>query len=552
MPTATAYRRAPLVDAAYTPLSDAAVHTEGLQQELARRALGLVDLTRVTPLDTVLATKVGGYTEAPAMPDVQTAAETLRDDPSAFMATMRAASMLAAMKRDKAGMIAVLTAMRAFLDAASTIAEEKLFYAGADALRLTVDLYRRTGQAFLLNLLESLRARLPDVSGVMHMFPFQRAFEPDQNAATAEEREYQARMERLATGKLTADALAASALLSQYSGSGRDAAAPLAGLNALNRFHGMPCGAFAADPYLAGRDPAQAVELTALCAQTEAYFDALCSTGDLAFADKLEKLLVNALPDMLFENGVRLEQPTNRLCGDESVDVQKPEPSDTTSILRALYAIRRAVWLLRDDDTLAYMLPMAGGCLTRLGGVPVRLVSEVEDGLDKTVRIHVECMQPAHGTLLLRVPAYADAATVCVNNGRVQTAPPGELFSVARDFANGDVITLKLTLNPRLETGYRGSASVYLGAQLMALALPDAGASWRYALVTGMRMSPVYENGQPQVLLAACDAPAWQEKAGFILPPPQGVPMSAAYELTLIPYAGAAGRIAAFPCVRER
>lgn len=39
-------------------------------------------------------------------------------------------------------------------------------------------------------------------------------------------------------------------------------------------------------------------------------------------------------------------------------------------------------------------------------------------------------------------------------------------------------------------------------------------------------MTPVEENGEPFALLAACEAPMWKEKAGFILPPPQGVPMA--------------------------
>lgn len=34
MPTAIAYRRAPLVDPALVPLSDAAVHADGLQKQL--------------------------------------------------------------------------------------------------------------------------------------------------------------------------------------------------------------------------------------------------------------------------------------------------------------------------------------------------------------------------------------------------------------------------------------------------------------------------------------------------------------------------------------
>lgn len=204
----------------------------------------------------------------------------------------------------------------------------------------------------------------------MHMFPFQREYRPETGAHTPDEEAYYARMQRFATGKGTADALAMTALIAQYSGSGRDAAAGKAGLTALSRYHGMPSGAFSADPFLAGRDPARAVELPAACAQAEAYFDALCQSGDAAMADRLEMLLVNVLPDLLTPDGVRSLSPTNRLAGDESCQAQSPEPEEVSALLRALYAIRRSVWMSQDDDTLAYVLPVAGGCLTRLGGVP--------------------------------------------------------------------------------------------------------------------------------------------------------------------------------------
>ena len=102
-----------------------------------------------------------------------------------------------------------------------------------------------------------------------------------------------------------------------------------------------------------------------------------------------------------------------------------------------------------------------------------------------------------------------------------------------------------------METGYRGSISIYVGAKLMALALPDRQAEWRYAAITTLPMTSVEEDGVPYALITACEAPMWKEKAGFILPPPQGVPMGDAYELTLIPFAGTSGRIAAFPVVKE-
>ena len=225
MPTAIAYRRAPLVDPALVPLSDAAVHAGGLQEQLAEMALSLVDLNRMSPLDAALATKLGGYTQTPPFPDVEAAAGFLPAEPERFAATLRAAAMLSAMARDKQGMLRVLSAMRAFGQALGEMTEEQLFSCGADMLRLSVDLYRRTGQPFLLSLLESLRSRLPDVSGLMHMFPFQREYRPETGAHTPDEEAYYARMQRFATGKGTADALAMTALLAQYSGSGRDAAA---------------------------------------------------------------------------------------------------------------------------------------------------------------------------------------------------------------------------------------------------------------------------------------------------------------------------------------
>ncbi len=552
MPAANAYRRAPLVDPAYVTLTDAAVHAGGLLQTLTDHALKLVDTERMSTLDAVLATKLGGYTQTPPLPDIEYAAEHLADMPRHFIDTCRAAAMIAAMNRDKDAMLRVLDAMRALMQALPKMSEEKLFSVGADVLRLSVDLYRRTGQPFLLDLLESLRARLPDVSGVMHMFPFQTEFQPETGAHTAQEEEYYGRMQRFATGKYMADTLAMTALLSQYSGSGRDAAAAKTGLNALARFHGMPSGAFSADPYLAGRDPARAVELPAACAQVEALVDALLMSGETAMADRLEMLLQNVLADMIHTDGVRTLSPTSRLSDDDSCAVLKPEGEEVTAVLRALHAVRRSVWLSRDDDTLAYMLPIAGGCVTRLGGVPVRFTAEVSGVFTKEISIRVECRQPASGTLLVRVPAYTDGAQVSVCGAKPEAVPQGQLHAVRRTFQNGDVITLTITVSPRLETGWRGSVSVYVGAQLMALALPEENASWRYAILRSLPVTKAQEDGVPYALLTACEAPAWREKKGFIAPPPQGVAPGAAYELTLIPFAGVQGRIAAFPCVTER
>lgn len=548
MPVVDSYRRAPLANPVFVPFSDGAMQLSGLHGEMTEQVLAMANIAAMTPLDAVLASKLGGYSDLPPVPNVVAAATELRENPRGFVLLARAALMTAAANQDKESLLRLITSMRVFLEALPELNEDQLLSMGADALRLTSELYRRTGMPFLLTVLEHLRAQLPDVSGVMHSFPFTKAYEPqDLSKMDAETARYHARMEKFATGSLMADALAMTAHLALYSGSGRDGAAGKAGLTALMRYHGAPTGAFTADPYLAGRDPARATDLSALCAQIEALYDLLAASGDMTFADRLELLTFSALPDLISREGIRALQPMNRLCGDDSCSFAKPEPQDTSALLRALYAIRRSVWMAKEEDEIAFLLPLDSGCLTRISGVPVRLTAKVAGTYEKIVTLSLEAKQPVNFTLQLRVPSFVSEAGVAVNGGREQAVRAGTLFGVQRTFRNGDTITLRLLSLPRTEVGYRGGVSVLCGPHLMALPLPDDGAGWQFALMKDTALTPTEENGELCVLATATDAPAWQSKAGFIAPPPQNTVAGTEYQLMLLPFARTVGRIAQFP-----
>ena len=68
MPAASAYRRAPLVNPAYVPLSDAALHPEGTMKNRIQQVLNMVSPRHMSTLDSVLATKLGGYASCPPCP----------------------------------------------------------------------------------------------------------------------------------------------------------------------------------------------------------------------------------------------------------------------------------------------------------------------------------------------------------------------------------------------------------------------------------------------------------------------------------------------------
>ncbi len=552
MPTYDTFCRAPLVDPAYVALPDSAVHVEGSLDQLIRRVLEMVDLAALSPLDAVLATKLGEYTDMPPMPALATAAQALPSDPRGFMDQVRAGMLIAAASKNKDAMLGVLAAMRAFAEAMPAMGETALLPVGADALRVAAELYRRTGQRFLLALMERLRAQLPDVSGLFHSFPFQKPVVPEAVAdgAMDEASQYHRRMKMLGTGSVICDALSITAQLAMFSGSARDANASKAGLAALQRFHGMPHGAFAADPYLAGRDLSRASDLASVCALLEALEDLLCASGDTTYAERMERIVENALAGLLRPDGVCASQAVNCFLADDTCAVRRAQPAEVSAMLRALYAVRRSVWMVKGEADLAMLLPYEGCCLARMDGTPVRICARREG--PHTLSFSIEAKQPAEFTLHLYVPGYAASATVSLNGGKAMPASCGKLHAVKRLFRTGDTITLALDCPPFVETGFRASASVYLGSLLMALPLPDADAAWQYAISEDAEPTVFIEEGKLRVHVDACLAAAWAARGGKVPPPPQGVPLGDRYELTLLPYAETLGRIAAFPQAARR
>ncbi len=539
MPTYNAFCKSPLVNPSFVPLSPTAVHPEGLLADC------LAALPAPRSDDARLLAALMAADGAPEWPDLSAAATA--DTLEATLALMHAALPVAALQKDKERMLLLLTRMREIAALLPTLPEERVAPLGADCLRLCAELYRRTGQRFLLTMMAALRSQLPDFAGLYHSFPFVKPFVPGDapEDATDGNAAYERRMTLLATGSHAAEGLAVTALLGQYSGSGREAAAAKAGLTALWRYHGLPIGSYSANPTLSGRDPAEGADADTLCALCEAYADLLCAQGDPHVADRMETLLFAGLRGAL------------RACGEGKQTLQTPNLLAAASapegaaqdrpFYRALYAVRRSLWLAADEETLCLMLPLDSTCVTRVDGAPVRLRVSGGYPFADEVRVTVECRKQTRFTLQIRIPAFALGATVTVDD-KPQDVPAGELFKLTRTFHDGDTLTLRLPNPPRMETGYRSALSVYRGNVLMALPVADGG-EWRFALARGTEWQTADADGQLRVRAEAIAAPQWDERNGRVLPPPQGLAGIADQPIEFIPYADTDARISAFPQV---
>ena len=538
MPTYHAFCKAPLVNPSYVPLSPTATHPEGYLADC------VAELPAPRSEASRLLAALMSDGPAPECPDLSAPAEA--DTLGGTLELLHAALPVVALQKDKERMVQLLTRMREVGALLPALPEERVTPLGADCLRLCVELYRRTRQKLLLSLMAELRSQLPDFAGFFHSFPFVKPFVPGDapEDATDSNAAYERRMALFATGRHTAEGLAITALLGQYSGSGREAAAAKSGLAALWRYHGLPLGCYSADPMLAGRDPAEGADVPALCALCEAYADLLCAQGDPHVADRMETLLFAGLRGALraCRRGEDPAQRHNQLRALPATDA----PDYDLPLTRALYAVRRSVWLTAGDETLCLMLPLDSTCVTRMAGAPVRL--RVRGGYPYTdeVRVEVECRKPARFTLQLRIPAFALGATVALEGQKPQDAPAGELFQLTRSFCDGDALILRLPNAPRMETGYRNALSVYAGNVLMALPVAD-DAPWRLALSRRTAWEAVGEAGQPRLRALATAVAQWEERNGRVAPPPQGTAEQADQPLELVPYADTDARISAFP-----
>jgi len=83
-------------------------------------------------------------------------------------------------------------------------------------------------------------------------------------------------------------------------------------------------------------------------------------------------------------------------------------------------------------------------------GAKVSLTQKGEYPYESVVRFEIKASKPAKFALNLRIPAWAEAASVSVN-GKRETASPGTFARVEREWKDGDRIELELPMKIRLE-----------------------------------------------------------------------------------------------------
>jgi len=207
-----------------------------------------------------------------------------------------------------------------------------------------------------------------------------------------------------------------------------------------------------------------------------------------------------------------------------------------TNVARTLASL--GAYLAAADEEGIAVLQYAAGEL-RLGGFSLRTETAYPE--EGTISILVQSAPERESRLRLRIPDWAEGATVMVDGAEPQPVEPG-WADIRRTFAAGDRIVIELPVEPRFTwpdlriDAVRGSAAIERGPLVLCLESTDLPAGVGIdAVRLDVRALPVSEADGARVTAEIVALPGTESDLPYASSAPASVG-SGPIELSLVPY----------------
>jgi hypothetical protein len=232
-----------------------------------------------------------------------------------------------------------------------------------------------------------------------------------------------------------------------------------------DKYHGQPHGMFAADECFGGRELNRGIELCAVVEQMYSLQHNFRVLGDPYFLDRYERIAFNSLPGTISPDQWQHQylQQANEINAKYGLKqhVWQTDGADSTgmgvapnfgcctaNINQGWSKFTSNVFLQSPSDKGVVIAVIAPASVTTKDGSTVSITTDYPFGDDATITaISKSAAFPLH----IRIPGFADSATISVDGGAPTSAKNGTLFTVAIAAGKSSKISIDLKPQIRLE-----------------------------------------------------------------------------------------------------
>ncbi|UJH67845.1 beta-L-arabinofuranosidase domain-containing protein [Allomuricauda sp. SCSIO 65647] len=367
---------------------------------------------------------------------------------------------------------------------------------GADNLQVVYWLYNITGDDFLLDLGEIIQEQT---------FPWTTIFTNKENYNDPTTPWHYTKLKRypfdsteindLTVSKLggihtvnLAQGLKAPVIYYQKSHEQHYVEAVKKALKDIKKYHGQPQGMYGGDEPLHGTNPVQGVEF---CSISEGMFSLesiIKITGDMEFADLLERIAYNALPPQAsddfttrqyfqaanqIELSDRLETSfqTNSHKGTDFVfGTLSGYPCCTTNMHQSWPKfVQNLFYATPDGGAAALMYAPAKASLLVADSVNLTITETTGFPFKESVDFEFSLDRVASFPFHLRIPSWSKNAEILVNGNPVEVSAENQIAVIERQWQSGDKVTLKMPMTIKTSIWHEFSTAVERGPLVYAL-----------------------------------------------------------------------------------
>jgi len=259
-------------------------------------------------------------------------------------------------------------------------------------------------------------------------------------------------------------------------------------LKDIKKYHGQPQGMYGGDEPLHGTNPVQGVEFCSITEEMYSLETILAITGDMEFADLLEKIVYNALPTQATDDYSARQyfQAANQveLSNRMEVSYQTMGHGKTDFVFGTVTGypcctcnmhqswpkyVQNLYFATKDNGVAALLYAPSEVSLTVADGAELKIVQETGFPFREDINFTFGLDQTASFPFHLRIPGWTKNPVVMIN-GEVWDIKVNESVTViTRTWKDGDKVTLTLPMELKVTKWHDFSSAIERGPLVYAL-----------------------------------------------------------------------------------